>query len=167
MTKSAPAMTSRWAFRNICHDVGRSGAGSDLLHDPGMPDPSLDWVSPLGCDETAMPGQDGIWSHDGGELAEELPTEDLALRCEPSTLIIGEPQALSEELLLENAVLLTEGVDHLALLPVDPAGERRKKELKVDRGGLHAQILPDLTMLLSRGRIERSSFRTVRVRGGE
>jgi hypothetical protein len=25
--KSAPAMTPQWAFRNVCHDVGRCGTG--------------------------------------------------------------------------------------------------------------------------------------------
>jgi hypothetical protein len=50
--------------------------------------------------------------------------------CKPSALVIGEPRSAAVQLLTQHPILLCEVVDHLELLPDDPAGEDQEQELQ-------------------------------------
>ena len=86
-----------------------------------------------------MPTQEGVGRHDRGDVGEETTTERLALRSEPATLVIGEAESTTAELLLEDSVLLDEVRDNLGLFAVDPAGEGGEQELKREEVGHHAR----------------------------
>jgi hypothetical protein len=70
-------------------------------------------------------------------LVQDAAAERSALRRKPAALVIGEPQATVAELLAQDAVLLLEVLDDLALAAVHPAGEHQQQELK--RRGRHAR----------------------------
>src|SRR5437870_1392336 len=55
-------------------------------------------------------------------------TESLALRREPSALVVGQPEAPPRQLLLENTVLLHQILDDLLLAAVDPSNEGHEQE---------------------------------------
>ena len=97
-------------------------------------------MRPFGCDQLSVPAQDGVGCDDGGNLAEQSTTEDLALRSESTSLVVGQAQAFAAELLLQHAVLLDEVVDGLGLVAVDPAGERGEEELEGEELGREAAI---------------------------
>jgi hypothetical protein len=64
-------------------------------------------------------------------------TERFALRREPAALGVGESQAPTAELLAQDAVLLLEVLEDLALAAVYPAREHQEQEL--ERRDRHAQ----------------------------
>jgi hypothetical protein len=68
-------------------------------------------------------------------LVQDAAAERSALRRKPAALGVGEPQATVAELLAQDAVLLLEVLDDLALAAVHPAGEHQQQELK--RRGRH------------------------------
>jgi hypothetical protein len=55
-----------------------------------------------------MPAQDRIQRHDRGDPAQEPSAQPMALRREPSALVVRQPQAPALQLLSENLVLLYE-----------------------------------------------------------
>ena len=55
-------------------------------------------------------------------------TERFGFHGQTDALIIGEPEPPRSELLAQHAVFLLQIVDDLALLLVDPAGQRDQKE---------------------------------------
>jgi hypothetical protein len=56
------------------------------------------------------------------------PPETESLRCQPSALVVAQPNSLPAELFLEHAVLLDQVLDDALLLDVDPACERQEKD---------------------------------------
>ena len=82
----------------------------------------------LAGDQRAMPGEQGVWGHDGPDLCEGAPAEFLGLRGQAHALIVCEPHASWTELLPQDAVLLLEIVDHVALLLMDPARYRDEEK---------------------------------------
>jgi len=88
---------------------------ADGLHDAGATD-ALGHVRPLGCDELAVPAQQGVRCDDGDDPVQQAATDRPALGREASALVVGQAQALVAELLLGDAVLLDEAVDDLGLL---------------------------------------------------
>ena len=54
---------------------------------------------------------------------------DLPFDREAPTFVVGEPNPLTLELVLQDPVFLLDVSDHVLLLPVDPARERHEKEL--------------------------------------
>jgi hypothetical protein len=61
-------------------------------------------------------------------LVQDAAAERSALRRKPAALVVGEPQATVAELLAQDAVLLLEVLDDLALAAVHPAGVRVRSE---------------------------------------
>jgi hypothetical protein len=75
-----------------------------------------------------MPGQQRVGAHDRDEVGEHPSRQSLRLSGQPNALIVGEAKPPRSELLSEHAVLRLEIVDHVALLLMDPAGQRHKQE---------------------------------------
>ena len=77
-----------------------------------------------------MPREQGVRAHNGSDLLEHPPPEELCLGGQANALIIGEAQPAGAALLAEHAILGLEIADHIALLFVDPArqGNNEKPE---------------------------------------
>src|SRR4051812_33647678 len=82
----------------------------------------------LACDEMAMPGEQGVRAHDRSELLEHASADAFRLGGQADTLVVGEPETTRTELLSEDTILGLKIVNHLALLLVDPSGERHEQE---------------------------------------
>ena len=82
----------------------------------------------LPSDQRPMPREQGVRRHDGPHLLQHASTECVGFRGQADSLIVGEPEPPRSELLTENAILLLQIVDDVALLLVDPAGQRDQKE---------------------------------------
>ncbi len=68
-----------------------------------------------------MPGEKRLRCHDGRDLREELASEQDALGCQAAALIIAQSQALTAELLFQLPILLSQVIDHVGLMLVEPA----------------------------------------------
>ena len=60
-----------------------------------------------------MPSQDRVRGHDGRDLPQDPSAESAPFRREASALVIGQPEAASPPLLLQDAVLLEEVLDDM------------------------------------------------------
>ena len=91
----------------------------------------LPWIGPFRGDESTVPRQDGVRSHDCGDLAESLPAKGLPLGSQSATLIVSEAQASSTrfELFFQNSILFDQVGDHARLLAANPAGKRGQEKL--------------------------------------
>ena len=96
------------------------GEVRDDLHDPRPPG-GASLVGPRPGDELLMPTQDGVGSDKRSNFAESPSPDGLASNREPPALIVGQPESLVPELLLEDLILLSELVDDRILLAADPA----------------------------------------------
>ena len=92
----------------------------------GRPGPRRLLLSYFFRDELAVPAQDRIGSHHRAQLAEQLAAEYATLDREATALRVRESDALRSEVLAQHTVFRFQVVDHLLLLAVDPAGERRQ-----------------------------------------
>jgi hypothetical protein len=77
--------------------------------------------------QVAIPAQDSVRRQQAGDLLEPFPAKHLAARCEPSALIICEPQPAAMHLLAQDSILFFQIVDHLDLLPVDPTAKEQQQ----------------------------------------
>jgi hypothetical protein len=84
-----------------------------------------------------VPRQQRVRRDDRGELPQQPSPQRPSLRGEPTALIVGEPQPPGAGLFAQDAVLFQEIVDDVALLLVDPAGERDQHELQWMRRRRH------------------------------
>jgi len=66
--------------------------------------------------------------HDGPQLLEHASAQYAGLRGQANPLIVGESEPPRSQLLAEHAILLLQIGDDVALLLVDPAGQRDQKE---------------------------------------
>jgi hypothetical protein len=102
----------------------------DLRPDPRTPnDLAPITVVPLLRNQLPVPAADGVGREGGTDLAEDLPTEDLALDRQAATLVVDEPDPSLAVGLLQDLVLGAEVLDDLLLLPVDQAGEDGQEKL--------------------------------------
>ena len=69
-----------------------------------------------------------------------VPPESFRLGRQPAALLVGEPQALALELLLENTGFLDQIRDHVLLVAIQPAREIREQDLQRLQLGSHAGI---------------------------
>jgi hypothetical protein len=58
-----------------------------------------------------MPGEDGVGADDGGEIGEDSATQQLPFRCQPTALVIGQPEPFSAELFSQNPVFFLQVTD--------------------------------------------------------
>ena len=77
-----------------------------------------------------MPRQQRVRCHDCRELAQQPSSQCPGFRSEPTALVVGETQAPGSDLFTQDAVLFLKIVDDVALLLVEPAGERDQDELQ-------------------------------------
>src|SRR3989454_5526075 len=75
-----------------------------------------------------MPRQQRVGAHNRYDLVEPPPGQSLGLGGQANALFVGDAQPPRSKLLSEHAVLLLEVVDQVALLLMDPAGQRHKQK---------------------------------------
>jgi hypothetical protein len=88
-----------------------------------------------------MPAKYGVGCDDGGNLLQRFPAESLALGCESSSLVVGEPESLPAELFLEDSILFAQILNRGLLMLVDLASEDRDEELPWLKDPGHPGIL--------------------------
>ena len=98
-------------------------------------------MSPLLGDELPMPTQDGVRRDERCNLGEGASPDGLAADRQPATLIVGQPESSATELLLQDAVLLSEVFDDCVLMAADPTGEGGHEDLPGLEGGGHPSIV--------------------------
>jgi len=79
--------------------------------------------------EFAMPAEDRIRSHDGGQLLEHLAPEDLAFDGQAPALVVVKEDSLLPELLSEDPILRYEVLNSVLLSTIDPACQDQEQEL--------------------------------------
>jgi hypothetical protein len=99
---------------------------------------------PLPGDQLAVPPQDHVGRHQGGDLPQEPSPESSAFGGEAAALVVGQPEATSFHLPLENSVLLDQVFDDLLLVAVDPTREGHEQHLQGVDIGRHGPIVPCL-----------------------
>ena len=62
---------------------------------------------------------------DPGHLHQDPATEFLSAHGETAALSIGQAERTTAQLLAEDSILLTEIVDQIVLMPVEPASDRK------------------------------------------
>jgi hypothetical protein len=92
----------------------------------------------------AVPAQDGVGRHEGGDLAQEPSPESAAFGGETSALVVGEPEAAALQPPLEDPVLLDQVFDDVLLVAVDPTCEGHEQHLQGVDIGHHGPIIPGL-----------------------
>src|SRR5262249_45427821 len=110
---------------------------ADLAHDRWPSRTASATAVVLRGDQGSVPRQQRVRRHDRRELAQQPSAERPGLRGEPTTLIVREAQASRSKLLAQDAVLFLQIVDDVALLLVDPTGERDQDELQRMRQPRH------------------------------
>src|SRR5262245_11007459 len=73
--------------------------------------------------ELAVPGENCFRRDDGGQVGEQLASEQDAFDRETATVVVGETQALAAELPLQEAVLFSKVVDDVGLVLIEPPGQ--------------------------------------------
>jgi hypothetical protein len=74
------------------------------------------------------PGEKRVWCHQRSDLGQHAPADLLGLGRQADPLIVGESHPPAAELIPEHSVLLTQIVDHVAMLLIDPAGQCDEEE---------------------------------------
>ena len=77
-----------------------------------------------------MPSENGVWRDERRNFSQHAASESLPQHGEPSALTIVQPEPLAAQLRLEGAVLFAEEGDHIALLALEPAKQRRPQHLQ-------------------------------------
>jgi hypothetical protein len=72
-------------------------------------------------DQLPVPATDCVGSDERRNFAESPTPDGFASNREPATLIVGQPESSTSELLLEDAVLFSEIFDDCVLFTTDPA----------------------------------------------
>ena len=91
--------------------------------------PSTVAIVPVPGNEFAMPAEDRIRSHDGGQLLEHLAPEDLAFDGQAPALVVVKQDSLLPELLSEDPILRYEVLNSVLLSTIDPACQDQEQEL--------------------------------------
>ena len=84
-----------------------------------------------------MPPENRLRSHDGGQLLEHLPPEDVAFDSQPAGPVVVEQDSPLSELLSEDSILRRGVHDGVRLSAVDPAGEDQELQTPLLKLGLH------------------------------
>src|SRR5262245_62063357 len=97
-------------------------------------------VGPAPAGSHGPPGpsaQDRIWRHDSRHLPQDPASESLALRRQPTALVIAPADTASPQLLPKGAILLYQVVDHVLLATIDPASPGDEQKPQGQRIGRH------------------------------
>jgi hypothetical protein len=99
-------------------------------------------IVPVPGDQLAMPPENRIRSHHGGQLLDQhLPPEDLAFYSQAPPLVVVEQDLFLSKLLSEDPILRQEILDDILLSAIDPAGQDQEKQLPWLKLALH--VPPD------------------------
>jgi hypothetical protein len=109
-------------------------------------------VRTLASRQLAVPAQNRVRSHNGRHLVQRGASELVSEHGETSPFVITQAQASSAQVRPQHPVLFLQEHDHVGLLSVNPAAQRRNEP----REGTHGRILRHPA---------RSSFGTVRPHG--
>ena len=77
-----------------------------------------------------MPSKQGIWGYERFDFIKHLTAEDLGLRGQSPTLIVGELKPLSFELILEDSILFHEIVNDRLLMAIKSSGKSDYQEME-------------------------------------
>ena len=88
-----------------------------------------------------MPAQDRIGNNERGDVGKCSSAQCLAEHGQPPALVVGQSEALSAELLFQDAVLLAEVLDGGILLARDPAGHGRDEDLPSVENRCHSTMV--------------------------
>ena len=80
----------------------------------------------LGCDEVAVPTQQRSGCGNGRNLGQHLAAQSLSLDGEPAPVVVREPETLAPKPGSEHTVLLSQVINHILLLAVDPASQNEQ-----------------------------------------
>ena len=100
-------------------------------------------MGPLLGNELPVPAEDGVGRDERGDFGEGVPPDRLAADRESATLIVGQSESSTPELLLQDAVLFSEILNDCVLMADDPAGEGRNQDLPRLNDHRHLQIVAD------------------------
>jgi hypothetical protein len=89
-----------------------------------------------------MPSQDRVGGHNGRDLPQEPSAESASLRREAAALVIGQAEAASLHLFLQDAVFLHQVLDDMLLVAVDPSSEGHEQHAHGGEVCNHSPILP-------------------------
>jgi hypothetical protein len=109
-----------------------------VVGQPGVP--RLRTVVRLG-DEFAIPAQDRVGCHDGGDRREVTTAENVTLHGEAASLIVGQAQSPRTVHGAEDTVLLEQVFNDRLLMAVDPASEQQKAKRERARRPVHRREL--------------------------
>ena len=90
---------------------------------------STRWVRSLNVNLTipvAVPAQKRSGCGNGGNLGQHLAAQSLSLDGEPAPVVVREPETLAPKPAPEHTVLLSQVVNHILLLAVDPASQNEQ-----------------------------------------
>ena len=86
-----------------------------------------------------MPTENRIGREQGADLFESLATEDLALNCQSTSLVVVEQDAFRAVRFPKNPVLGAKVLDRFLLLSVDPASDNDYVELPGLKNETHSR----------------------------
>jgi hypothetical protein len=81
-------------------------------------------------DHFAMPAEDRVRCHQRRDVAKGAPADLVAEHSQSPTLIIGQSNAMAEQLRLQGPVLFAKKIDDRTLLTLDPSKERHEQEVE-------------------------------------
>ena len=84
-----------------------------------------------------MPAQQRLRCHDRRQLGQNLPSQSFGSGGQPTSLVIGEPQASLAELFTQHPVLLAQVLDHLKLALIHPSGNSDQDKPEWIQNGRH------------------------------
>ena len=84
----------------------------------------------LGRHQFPVPCEQRVRGDDAGQTVQHGSSEHLGPHCQPSALVVGEPQTPSTQLFAQHPVLLAEIVDHILLTAVDKARDSDNEKLQ-------------------------------------
>ncbi len=98
-------------------------------------------MGPVLGNQLPVPTKNRVGGDERSNICEGTSTDGFAADREPATLIVGQPESSTPELLLQDAVLFSEILDDYVLMAADPAGEGGHEDLPGLEDGGHPSIV--------------------------
>ena len=97
-------------------------------------------VVPFLSDQHPVPSEQGIRRDQRADFRQQLAAEHLGLNGQPPPLVVAQENALLAQLFLVHLVLGPQVVNHLLLLPMDPARDDHQQQLPGLEDQVHGSI---------------------------
>jgi hypothetical protein len=98
-------------------------------------------MRPLLCNKLPVPAKDGVRGDERSDFVEGAVADGFTPNRESASLVVGQSKSFATELLLENAILFSEIVDHVILLARYPSGHGGNEDLPRLENGRHPSIV--------------------------